>query len=204
MSVPMCWNPKDIIVYAEEHSIKECAEKYDCTYSAMKSYLRRHKIKHIEKRPKGKQNAQYKHGSSATRLYKIWSNMKSRCNNSSIYDYKYYGGRGIKICKEWVDFTSFKDWAVQNGYAKNLTLDRIDVNGNYCPSNCRWVTRKVQSNNKRNLHLLEYKGNVKTLTQWSSILDLPISTLYRWLKTEKSIENVIDKLNKERHICVVL
>ena len=87
---------------------------------------------------------------------------------------------------------------------KNLTLDRIDVNGNYCPSNCRWVTRKVQSNSKRNLHLLEYKGNVKTLTQWSSILDLPKSTLYRWLKTEKSIENVIDKLNKERHVCVVL
>lgn len=109
---------------------------------------------------------------------------------------------GRKICKDWNNFAIFELWAINNGYSDVLTLDRIDVNGNYCPDNCRWVTRKEQSNNKRNLHMIEYKGETRTLTQWSEILNIPISTLYRYLVSEGSLEKAIIKFQR-RKICVV-
>lgn len=90
------------------------------------------------------------HGMSKTRLYRIWNNMKNRCTNNKKPDYKYYGGRGISFCKEWLSFSCFYDWAISNGYNDTLTLDRINVNGNYCPENCRFVSGDVQSRNKRN------------------------------------------------------
>ena len=90
------------------------------------------------------------HGQTNTRFYRIWCGMKSRCYNKKNPHFHLYGGRGIKVCNEWLkDFQTFYDWAIANGYADNLTLDRINVNGNYEPSNCRWITRKEQNNNKR-------------------------------------------------------
>ena len=90
------------------------------------------------------------HGKSNTRLFKIWMNIRNRCVRCTASDYKYYGGRGISVCNEWANsFEAFYSWAVSNGYEEHLTIDRIDVNGNYCPENCRWVTMKVQSQNKR-------------------------------------------------------
>lgn len=97
------------------------------------------------------------HNQKGTRLYNTWCNMKKRCNNKNSPQYKDYGGRGIIVCNEWAgSFMLFKSWAEDNGYSDELTIDRIDVNGNYEPSNCRWVNHKVQNNNtRRNIYVDE-------------------------------------------------
>ena len=118
------------------------------------------------------------HGKSNTRLYQVWEGMKQRCRPTS----KNYGARGIKMCKEWENFEPFFEWAMSNGYdpgAKRLqcTLDRIDVNGDYCPENCRWIDNLSQQNNRQDNHKITFNGETHTLAEWSRILHMKNETL---------------------------
>ena len=114
-----------------------------------------------------------KHNGRKTRLYVTWYNMRNRCNNIKNKEYFNYGGRGIKVCKEWYSFTAFRDWAIKNGYKDTLTIDRIDNNGDYCPENCRFITLKMQANNRTDNHYITYKGKTQTLKQWAEELNIP-------------------------------
>lgn len=99
--------------------------------------------------------SQTHHGMKYTRIYKLWSSMKSRCSNPYINGYENYGGKGIKVCDDWLKFEPFYNWAISNGYTDELTIDRINVYGNYEPDNCRWVTNKEQKRNmKKTIYVL--------------------------------------------------
>ena len=116
----------------------------------------------------------------STHLYSVWDGMKERCYNRNKAYYHRYGGRGITMCDEWhYSFEAFQSWAYENGYREDLTIDRIDNDKGYCPENCRWVTIKEQSNNKENNHYLTFRGETKTLMQWSEATGFPFSTLSR-------------------------
>lgn len=129
-----------------------------------------------------------KHPSKTRRLYGVYSLMKRRCYNSNCKAYKNYGARGIKICDEWLeDFMNFYNWAITNGYDINAkrgiyTIDRIDVNGNYEPSNCRFITIKQQQNNRTNNRLITFNGKTKTVAQWCEYYGI---SYYKCLKKFK-------------------
>ena len=135
-----------------------------------------------------------KHGLKDSRVYRIWSCMKTRCYNKKDEHFKDYGERGIVVCDEWKDdFQAFYDWSMSHGYADNLTIDRIDVNGNYEPSNCRWVTQKEQSNNKRTTPFVTFNGVTKTLFEWSEITGIKYQTLFYRYKVGKTPAEILKK-----------
>lgn len=140
-----------------------------------------------------------KHGGKHTRLYRTWIGIKTRCYNKNEYSYKDYGGRGIIVCDEWVnDFQAFHDWAIENGYDDNLTIDRIDVNGNYEPINCRWADKNTQMNNTTRSHYLEYNGETHTIAEWSKIKGLKYSTFFYRIKRGWSIEKALTEPSKKQ------
>lgn len=141
------------------------------------------------------------HGQSKTRLYKVWSVIKDRCLNSNNKAYQRYGGRGISICQEWLDFEHFRDWAYSNGYDENAprgkcTLDRIDNDGNYEPSNCMWATMKEQRLNQSCTKLHEYKGKRMVASDWAKELNIPYEKIRIALNKEnKTIEEFLNNYN---------
>lgn len=109
-----------------------------------------------------------KHGQSTTRLYRIYNGMKNRCYNEKQDNYSNYGGRGVSICEEWIkSFDNFYTWSLSNGYADNLSIDRIDNSKNYSPDNCRWVSRLAQNENTRRNNLLTIDGKTQPLSAWA-------------------------------------
>lgn len=123
------------------------------------------------------------HHQAKTRLYKIWAGIKKRCYNKKSKSYKDYGARNIVLCKDWEkDFMNFYNWAITNGYNDTLTIERIDINKNYEPTNCKWIPKAEQSRNKRGNILVEHNGKIKLLRDWCKELNLQYNTLYMGLK----------------------
>lgn len=124
------------------------------------------------------------HGESNTKLYGVWLAMRRRCYLESCADYKNYGERGVRVCDKWNDsYVSFRDWSIANGYKEGLEIDRIEVDGNYEPSNCRWITKLENARNKRSTIFITINGKTKTLQDWSEEYGLPYKTVrYRYRK----------------------
>jgi hypothetical protein len=139
------------------------------------------------------------HNKTNTRLYSIYQNMIGRCCRKYNDNYKNYGDRGITVCIDWLDsFETFYNWSVENGYSNTLTLDRKNVNGNYEPNNCRWITIADQQDNKQNTIYYTYKGKTKTLTQWAKITGIERATLMYRIKNGFSEDKVFKEPPRKR------
>lgn len=137
-----------------------------------------------------------KHGYRKTRLYTCYNGMKQRCYNPNSIGYKNYGGRGIKVCDEWNKpdgLKEFAEWALKNGYQDNLTLERIDVNGNYEPDNCCWITKAMQAKNTRRNVFVEYEGKKMILSDFSREVGINHRKVSRYLKQNMTINEILEK-----------
>lgn len=168
--------------FKQWHCICECGNEIDVRTTYLKSG-------HTQSCGCLRNKTITKHGMCHTRLYSIWQNMKARCEK-----HKNYAGRGIKVCDEWQsDFRIFHQWAISNGYKDDLELDRIDNDGNYEPSNCRWVTHLENNRNKRTNHFLTYNGVTRTLSEWQEVTGIPYQEIRRRLNSGKSIKEALTK-----------
>ena len=132
------------------------------------------------------------------RLYSVWVGMRRRCRDKKVKEYKNYGGRGISVCEEWNEYSAFRAWALSTGYDENAgtnecTIDRINVNEDYCPENCRWVNSKVQNNNRRNNRLITYHGKTQTVAQWEHELGRRKGQISERLHMGWSVEDAIER-----------
>jgi len=127
-------------------------------------------------------------------LHKKWSEMKSRCNNPNNKSFGDYGARGIKVCSEWDnDFLAFKKWAINNGYSKELQIDRIDNDKGYCPENCRFVSRIENCNNRRSSRYVEFHGEKITIAQLARKTNSQYAKLLYLINIGSNIEEAIDR-----------
>lgn len=133
------------------------------------------------------------HGGSHSRIYTVWKMLKQRCLNPKSTGYKHYGGRGIKVCKQWLDFSAFRKWALVNGYRDDLTIERKNVNGNYTPRNCTWIPNSEQSNNTRRTHRIDGKN----LSQWAVETGLNRGTIQGRLNRGHSGEGLWRPIRKQ-------
>lgn len=151
-------------------------------------------------RNRGVRPPRYKHKKKDhLSLWYRWHGIKKRCLNEHNERYHQYGGRGIKICDEWLEsFDNFAEWALSNGYAENLTLERIDVNGDYCPENCKWIPLQEQAFNKRDTKWVEYRGEHLQLKVLCERLGITYDTVHdRIYKRGWSIEEAIEKPSQQ-------
>lgn len=156
-----------------------------------KKYINDTRAKKIKNPDREYRPMNIKHGEFGIRLYRIWNHLKSRCLNENNPDYIDWGGRGISVCDDWLEYENFAKWARSNGYSDSLTIDRIDNSGNYEPSNCWWATPKQQANNTRRNRLIEYRGTIMTLQQWSEKLDIKRETIAYRLNKGWDIEKAL-------------
>lgn len=135
----------------------------------------------------------YKHGRTPKRLYNIWNGMRQRCEDRNHHKFRIYGGRGISVCDEWSGengFIAFREWALTHGYSENLSIDRIDVNGNYEPQNCRWATAKEQALNTRFNKYYDGLGTSKRASEWAEYFGINRTTFYRRLRRGLTIDDM--------------
>lgn len=130
------------------------------------------------------------HGMSKSRLYKEWAGIIQRCENKNSTSYDRYGNLGIKVCSEWHVFENFNNWAIQNGYCDDLTIDRIDTSGNYEPSNCRWANNIEQANNKSTNVFIAHNGELHTLAEWARITKTKYHCLYARYQKAKDPDRI--------------
>lgn len=145
----------------------------------------------------GEKSKKYKY--SNKRLYSIWKGMVNRCYDKRNIRYKDYGGRGIRVCSEWKEsYDSFAKWAIENYYSPNaehgmFTIERKDIDGDYCPENCCWITNKEQQKNKRTTVYLEHNGEEKSVVEWSELLNIPYNKLYyNCVTRDRKIEELLN------------
>ena len=191
--------------YIHKSGIKEVQEFYLCKCDCgNETVVRKNMLKNgytlscgCVNREKAKLFGQTRktHGFSKSRIYSIWSKIKLRCyNKNDEFHYNLYGKRGITVCDEWKNnFMAFYNWAMANGYKDNLTIDRINANGNYEPSNCRWATIKEQCNNRRTTVIVKYNGLSKSLMEWAEQLNISYSTLRKRFHRGVSLDKLFAK-----------
>ena len=131
------------------------------------------------------------HRSEYDRLYRIWKAMRCRCNNPNFFEYHRYGGRGIKVCAEWNSYAVFSEWAYSHGYNDNLTIDRIDNDKGYSPSNCRWVSLSEQQHNRSDCRMVCFNGKTQNLSQWARELGFKYDTVKCRMRRGMSFEAAI-------------
>lgn len=185
-----------------------CGQHYDswlckCSCGNIKTVSGRHlRMNEVQSCGCLNEEVKFKHGQSHTKLHNIWLNIKARCTNERNKNYNNYGGRGIKVCDEWIGkngFINFYNWSYENGYKEGLSIDRINNDGNYCPENCRWVTMKVQANNTRKNRYITYNGERRTLSEWSEITGISAYVLQNRLsKLGWSVERA---MTEEPRVC---
>lgn len=131
------------------------------------------------------------HGMAGTRLYQTWADMKRRCDVGGNVNYRRYGALGVTYAPEWAKFSYFMKWALENGYKDNLTIERIDVGGNYEPHNCTWVTKHAQNMNKRGSRKISFMGLVLTMAEWAAITGISRAGIRQRLNAGWSAEETI-------------
>jgi hypothetical protein len=204
------------VIKRVENRIKKCGQKQvmylckcDCGNEKVISYdnlkrqtrscgcLHREQISKLNK----------KHGLHKTRIHSIWWNMLSRCKNKNVKAYKDYGGRGITVCDEWAnDFVNFYNWAMENGYNDNLTIERIDVNKGYNPDNCKFISPEEQAHNKRNSVMITYSNETHQISYWANKFNISRDILWERLfvlnwSVEKALLTPVRKIkNKNKPI----